>query len=172
MNEFSQAVAQFARTLRALDAVLRKAEDFAKEREFPVDNFIQQRLFPDMLPFVSQVRIACDMAKAGAAKLSGQVAPKHADDETTFAELHARIESVVGYLDGIPAEAFAATTPQTVVTVPFPKDKAMHAGEYLFGRQIPNFFFHVTTAYALLRAGGVPVGKMDFIGNELELLDD
>ncbi len=172
MNDFAQAPAQFVRTLRALDTVLRKAEEYASERGFPVDNFIAQRLFPDMLPFVSQVRIACDMAKATTANLSGQAAPRHEDDETTFGQLHARIESVIGYLQSVPKEAFESMQPDNVVPIPFPKEKAMYAIEYLFGRQLPNFFFHVSMAYALLRVGGVPLGKADFIGADLQLLDD
>jgi hypothetical protein len=171
MNHQSLAIQQFARTLRSLDACLRKAEAFAESRGFDVGNFVGQRLFPDMLPFVAQVRIATDMAKATAANLSGLPAPKHADDESSFPELHARIESVLGYLQGIPPEALEKTPGDALVNIPFPKGKALRADEYLFARQLPNFFFHVSMAYGLLRAGGVPLGKLDFIGTELSLFD-
>src|SRR6185369_2164624 len=104
------AVRQFARTLKQLDHVLDKTIKHAEARKFDVNNFINARLFPDMLPFVAQVRIACDNAKAAAALLSGKEAPKHEDNETTFAELRARIGKCLAYLDTFTAADFARTT--------------------------------------------------------------
>jgi len=158
------AIRQLARSLRNLDAVLEKAMKHAEARKFDVNNFIQARLFPDMLPFVSQVRIACDVAKTSAALLSGKEPPKHEDNETTVAELRTRIARCLAYLDTFTPADFEKTSAQTVVKLPNRPGKALYAEEYLLARQLPNFYFHVTTAYDLLRHGGVELGKSDYLG--------
>ena len=158
------AIRQFAFTLRNLDAILAKAQQFAQARKFDVNNFCNARLFPDMLPFVFQIRIACDQAKNAAAKLSGREPPRHEDNETTFEELRGRIAKCLAYLDGFTAQDFEKTTPDTVIGLPRPAGKGLRADDYLLSRQIPNFYFHVTTAYDLLRHGGVEIGKTDFFG--------
>ena len=157
-------IKQFARTLRNLDAVLDKATKYAEARKFDVNNFLTARLFPDMLPFVTQIRIACDQAKSAAANLSGKEAPKHEDTEKTFPELRERIAKCLAYLDTFTAADFEATRPDTMIRLPNRPGKAIPAAEYLYARQIPNFFFHVTTAYDLLRQGGVEIGKSDYLG--------
>src|SRR4249920_3418935 len=157
-------VKQFARTLRNLDAVLEKATKYAEARKFDVNNFVTARLFPDMLPFVNQIRIACDHAKGVAANMSGKEAPKHEDTETTMAELRARIAKCVAYLDTFTAADFERVKPDTLIRLPNRPGKAIPAEEYLYALQLPNFYFHVTTAYDLLRHGGVEIGKNDFIG--------
>jgi uncharacterized protein len=157
-------IKQFGRTLRNLDAVLEKATKHAEARKFDVNNFVGARLFPDMLPFVSQIRIACDQAKSAAANLSGKEAPKHEDNETTFVELRARIAKCLAFLDTFSAADFERVKPGTMIRLPNRPGKAIAAEEYLYARQIPNFFFHVTTAYDLLRHGGVEVGKADYLG--------
>lgn len=164
------AIRQFVRTLKNLDAILGKAVAFAETRKFDVNNFVGVRLFPDMLPFANQVRIATDMAKAAAANLSGKEAPKFEDNEKTVEELRGRVRRCISFLESLSAADFEKVNSKTVIKIPFPQGKALHADEYLFGRQIPNFFFHVATAYNLLRQGGVEIGKLDFIGS-LELLD-
>jgi uncharacterized protein len=164
------AVRQFARTLKNLDTILGKAVSHAETKKFDVNNYCSLRLFPDMLPFPAQIRIATDMAKAAAASLSGKEAPKFEDNETTVEELRARLRRCVAYLDGFSAADFSKVTAETVIKIAFPPGKALSADEYLFGRQIPNFFFHVATAYNLLRAGGVEIGKGDYLGS-LNLLD-
>lgn len=164
------AIRQFARTLKNLDTILGKAALYAESRKFDVNNFCAERLFPDMLPLASQVRIATDMAKATAASLTGKEAPKFEDSEKTIEELRERVRRCISFLEGFSAADFEKVNQKTVIKIPFPQGKALHADEYLFGRQIPNFFFHASTAYNLLRKGGVDVGKLDFIGS-LELLD-
>jgi hypothetical protein len=164
------AVRQFARTLRILDAVLTKAERYAEGRKFDVNNFVSARLAPDMLPLVAQVRIACDTAKMSAANLARKEAPKHEDTEKTFEELHARIGKALAFIDGLTAADFAGTTPDLLIKLPNAGGKGLRAEDYLFARQIPNFYFHVVTTYAILRHGGVDLGKPDFLG-ELPLLD-
>ena len=164
------AIRQFARSLKNLDAFLDKAQQHAKARNFDVNNFCSARLYPDMLPFLAQVRIACDIAKTAAATLAGKDAPKHEDNETTVEDLRARIAKCVAYLDTFRAEDFSRTTPETICKLSYPKGKALKADEFLMARQIPNFFFHVTTAYDLLRQGGVELGKNDYFGS-LNLFD-
>jgi hypothetical protein len=117
-----------------------------------------------MLPFVAQIRIACDQAKSAAANLSGKEAPKHEDNETTFVELRARIAKCLDFLDTFTAADFERVKPDTMLRLPNKPGKAIPAAEFLYARQIPNFFFHVTTAYDLLRHGGVDIGKADFLG--------
>jgi uncharacterized protein len=163
-------VRQMMRSLRVLDAILDKATRYAEARKFDVNNFCSARLFPDMLPFTAQIRIACDTAKATAGNLSGKDVPRHEDNETTFAELRARIGKCVAVLETFTADDFARTTATTMVRLPNKPGKAIAADEYLFARQIPNFYFHVVTAYDLLRHGGVEVGKNDFYG-ALEFVD-
>ncbi|HKO95280.1 MAG TPA: DUF1993 domain-containing protein [Polyangiaceae bacterium] len=158
------AIRQFVRSLKNLDAILGKAVSHAEAKKFDVNNFCSARLFPDMLPFTVQIRIATDMAKAAAASLSGKEAPKFEDNETTLEELRGRLRRCISFLDSFNEKDFEKVTSKTVIKVPYPAGKAMLADEYLFGRQIPNFFFHVATAYNLLRQGGVEIGKGDFLG--------
>lgn len=163
-------IRQFARSLKNLDTILGKAVSYADARKFDVNNFVTARLFPDMLPFANQVRIATDMAKAAAANLGGKEAPKFEDNEKTIEELRGRVRRCISFLESFTASDFEKVNAKTIVKIPFPQGKALYAEEYLFGRQIPNFFFHVSTAYNLLRQGGVEIGKGDFIGS-LELLE-
>jgi hypothetical protein len=158
------AIKQFARTLRNLDAILEKAIAYAQARKFDVNNFCSARLFPDMLPFVAQIRIACDQAKNAAANLSGKIPPKHEDTETTMEDLRGRIAKCLAYLETFTAKDFEHTGPATIVKLPNLPGKGLKADEYLWVRQIPNFYFHVTTAYNLLRHGGLDVGKKDYLG--------
>jgi hypothetical protein len=153
-----------ARTLKNLDAILDKATKQAEARKFDVNNFCAARLFPDMLPFLAQVRIACDHAKSTAANLAGKEPPRHEDNETTVADLRGRIAKCLAYLDTLTASDFEKTKPETLIRLPNRPGKAIPAEEYLLARQLPNFFFHVTTAYDLLRHGGIEIGKSDFLG--------
>lgn len=167
---FFEVISQFNKTLGNLDAILTKAEKHAEARKFSPDNYLTARLAPDMLPFTAQIRIACDNAKGAAATMAGKVPPKHEDNEMTFADLHERIRKCRDYLAAFSAEDFAQTTAATIVPVAYPLGKAMYAQEALLSRYVPNFYFHVTTAYDLLRTNGVELGKSDYLG-ELNLLD-
>jgi hypothetical protein len=166
-------IRQFMRSLKNLDTILGKADTHAETRKFEVNNFFAARLYPDMLPFAVQVRIACDAAKLAGALLSGKDAPKHEDSETTVAELRGRIGKCLAYLETLSAKDFERTTADTVVKLPGSANrpsKALRANEFLLARQIPNFYFHVTTAYDILRHGGVEIGKSDYLGT-IEYLD-
>jgi len=148
---YYMAVRQMVRSLKNLDSILEKTQRQAQARNFDVNNLIPQRLFPDMLPFVAQVRIACDVAKTTASALAGKTPPKHEDNETTFEDLRARIAKCTAYLDTLTEKDFEAMKPDQAVKVTYPPGKALLADEYLLGRQLPNFYFHVATAYAILR---------------------
>jgi hypothetical protein len=141
-----------------------KADAHAQARRFPADNYLGLRLAPDMLPFASQIRIACDTAKRGVARLTGLEMPVHADDETTLAQLRARIESVVAILDGVAAEAFDGSEERAIEVPQRNREPLKFTGEnYLRHYLLPNFYFHATTAYALLRHAGVELGKADYL---------
>lgn len=163
-------IRQFVRSLKNLDAILEKAQKHAEARKFDPDNYFGMRLFPDMLPFSAQIRIACDTAKSTAANLAGKEAPKHEDNEKTFVELRGRIAKCLAYLETFTEQDFANVKPETPIRQPNRPGKALRAREYLIARQVPNFYFHMTTAYGLLRSNGVELGKADFLG-QLELVD-
>lgn len=161
----SASVPVFQRQLGALLTWLDKAEAHAQARGFPVDNFVQLRLAPDMLPFVAQIRIASDSAKACMARLAGQDNPKFEDNETTMAELRARIARTIDYVGSVPASAVDGSETRGVSIPRRDREPLELAGEnYLRHYALPNFFFHCSMAYALLRQGGVAVGKSDFLG--------
>lgn len=167
---YHDIIRQFVRTLGNLDAILVKATENATARGFDVNNFISARLAPDMLPFWRQVTIACDVAKAIAGGLSGKTPPRYEDNEQTFEELRARIAKTVAYLDGLEARDFEGIPDDRRIPIPYPPGKVMNVRAALVCRAVPNFYFHVTMAYALLRHGGVPVGKGDYLG-ALEFFD-
>lgn len=160
----SAVLPQFKAALRSLAHCLQKAEANAQARGFSPDVLVGMRLAPDMLPFASQVRIACDNAKNGTARVAGLEAPKFADDETTFAQLRERVARTLEWLETVPANAFDGREAQDI-TFPAGRDKTrtMPGQAYLLHWVLPNVYFHVTTAYALLRHNGVDLGKGDFL---------
>ena len=167
---YYETIRQLHKSLGNLDAILAKATTQAAERGYPVDNFMTARLAPDMLPFPVQVTIACDVAKFAGAVLAGKEVPKFPDGEKTVAELRERIGKTLAFLDTLQPGDFARLKADTIVPIPYPPGKAMHAQDALFSRTIPNFYFHMVTAYALLRHGGITIGKMDYLG-ELKMFD-
>ncbi len=161
----SASLPVFTTLLRNLSHCLDKAEASAAARKFDVNVLVQARLAPDMLPFASQIRIACDAAKLAAARLGGLDAPKFADDETTFAQLKERIARTLDFLATVPAAAIDGTEDKAI-TFPVGRDgttRTMQGEAYLKHWALPNVFFHVTTAYALLRHNGVDLGKVDYL---------
>jgi hypothetical protein len=154
---------QFKKTLRQLDAWLDAGVAFAKETSFDPNVFLDLRLAPDQFPFVKQVQIACDTAKLGSARLAGKDPPSHADTEKTIDELHARVKSVIAYLDTFTPADFANVGSRTL-TLPRWEGKSMTAGDYFLEHVLPNFYFHTTHVYAILRHNGVNLGKRDFLG--------
>ena len=161
---YAQACQQYAMTLKNLDAILDKAQKHAEAKKFDQDIYCTLRFAPDMFPLTRQVQIACDMAKGAAAGLTGKEAPRHEDNEKTFSEVRARIHKCVGYLESLSERDFADVNAKTPVKLSYPQGKGMNAQDFLLCRANPNFFFHVTCVYALLRQAGVEVGKGDFLG--------
>jgi hypothetical protein len=161
---YDASVSVFNRTLTALSAILDKAAAHAEAKGFDPANLLNARLAPDMFALTRQVQIACDTAKGASARLAGLEVPKHEDSEVTFAELKARITKTLAFVNGIPAVAFAGSEDRTVA-LPMRKQTVEFAGRtYLFEHALPNLFFHVTTAYAILRHNGVEIGKGDYLG--------
>jgi hypothetical protein len=164
ISMFSASVPIFLRMLESLAAWLDKAELHAAAKKFDPDVLLAVRLAPDMLAFVSQVRIACDSAKFAVSRLAGADAPKFADDEKTMAELKERVRRTIVYVQSVPPESIDGSEERDV-TVPRRDGPVVVKGEaYLKHVALPNFFFHVTTAYALLRHNGVELGKSDYLG--------
>lgn len=160
---YELTVTQFIKTLKNLDSFLDKAAGYADSKKFDVEVLLQSRLAPDQFNLIRQVQIACDTAKLGASRLTGKAAPSHDDSEKTLAEVKARIQSTIAYLESFKPEDYknAATT---TVTQPRWEGKTLTGNEYVIHHMIPNLYFHVTTAYSILRHNGVDVGKKDFLG--------
>jgi uncharacterized protein len=161
---YDQFVPPFTRMLTNLDNVLKKAEADCEARKIDPSVFINGRLAPDMLPLVRQVKVAMDQVKGAAGRLAGQEAPKWADDEKTFADLHARVVKTIDHLKAFkPAQFDTAETRS--IELKFPNGAMSFNGkDYLLNFAVPNFYFHYVTAYAILRHNGVQIGKGDFIG--------
>jgi hypothetical protein len=154
---------QMKKMLGQLASWLDKAEAHAKARSFETQVLMQARLAPDQFAFVRQVQNACDTAKLGASRLTGKEAPSHPDTEQTFDELRARITSTIAYLDGFSEKDFEGAATR-VVSTPRWGGQVAAGADYFFEHAVPNFFFHLTHAYAILRHNGVDVGKRDFLG--------
>ncbi|MFO0615200.1 MAG: DUF1993 domain-containing protein [Polyangiaceae bacterium] len=166
---FAPLIQEMAKMLSNLDGWIEKAREHAKAKSFELDTLLTARLAPDQFPLVRQIQSACDAAKFAAARSTGKEAPKHPDTEATFAELKTRIAAVVEYLKTFKAEDFAGAEDRPV-PLGFMPGKGMRGGVYVREMAVPNFFFHVSHAYAILRHNGVPLGKMDYIG-PTELID-
>jgi uncharacterized protein len=160
---YYQTLGQMKKMLRQMDAWLEAATAFAQTKSFDPNAFLQFRLAPDQFAFGRQVQIACDTAKVATSRLTGKDAPVHADSEQTLGELRDRIASVLKYLDGFTAKDFEGAA-QRVVTQPRWEGKVMTGADYFLEHAMPNFFFHITHAYAILRHNGVNVGKRDYLG--------
>jgi hypothetical protein len=160
---YYQTIGQMKKMLRQLDKWLEAAAAFADARKFAPSVYLTMRLSPDQFAFAKQVQTACDTAKLVAARLSGKVAPSHPDTEQTLDELRARVGLVLGYLDEFSAPDFEGASTR-VVTTPRWEGKVMSGADYFLEHGMPNFFFHLTHAYAILRHAGVPLGKKDYLG--------
>lgn len=164
ISMYAASAPLFLRMLGNLDQLLEKAEANAKERGFDPNVLVTQRLAPDMRPLSAQIQLASDSAKGAMARLSGGTAPSMPDTEATIADLRTRIDNTIDYVKSVPASAIDGSEEREVV-LKFPNGEMKFTGlAYLTGFVIPNFLFHVTTAYAILRHNGVPLGKMDFLG--------
>ena len=160
---YTQTYAQFKKQLGQLDKWLGTATDYAKSKNFDPDVFVTLRLAPDQFPLARQVQIACDTVKLGAGFLTGKQMPAQEDNEKTLAELQARVRSTIALLDSLTAKDFEGAATR-VVSQPRWKGEWMAGADYFVEHVVPNFYFHLTTTYALLRHNGVSVGKRDYLG--------
>ncbi|NQV10231.1 MAG: DUF1993 domain-containing protein [Cyanobacteria bacterium] len=165
LSMHAAAVPPLKRALGNLAAVLAKGRQHAEAQGFDAEVLLQCRLYPDMFPLVRQVQIAADIARRGVARLSGSEAPAVADTETSFGELIKRLEDTVAYLDSVTAEQLQGSEIREV-TVPVGRGATitMQGWPFLSSFVLPNVYFHITTAYDLLRHNGVVLGKRDFLG--------
>lgn len=163
---YELTVVQFSKALSNLSAILDKGAAHAETKKIDVSVLLNSRLAPDQFNLIRQVQIACDTAKLGVARLTGKTesAPVHADTETTLPELKARIQSVLDYIGGFKPEDFAETA-ERHISQPRWEGKYLTGTEFAIQHAIPNIYFHITTAYAILRHNGVEVGKKDYLGS-------
>jgi hypothetical protein len=160
---YTASVPVYTRKLKALLAILNKAEANATERKIDLDFLVNDRLAPDMLPLRAQVQMVTDQAKFGAARVTGKTAPSWADEETSFEQLKARLQKALDYLATFSEADFAGGAEREVTIKVGGQERTISGAEFLLDRSMPNFYFHLTTAYAILRKNGVPVGKGDFL---------
>jgi len=165
LSMFQASVPPLIRALNNLAAILEKGAAHAETRKIDPAVLINSRLYPDMFPLGRQVQIASDVARRGAARLAGLEAPRMEDNETTFAELIARLHSATAYLETLTPEQIDGSE-QRSITIPIGKDRTMvmEGQSFLFYFVLPNVYFHVTTAYDILRHCGVELGKIDYLG--------
>lgn len=166
LSMYQASVPVFLHMLGTLRNLLEKGAAHAEARKFEPSALIQARLFPDMLPLARQIQIASDAAKGCGARLAGVEVPKFADTESSFAELIDRIDKTVAFLKELTPAQVDGSEGKTVVLPMRSGDLTFTGQQFLLGFALPNFFFHVTTAYNLLRHNGVEIGKMDFLGRK------
>lgn len=163
---YASSIPVFKQMLGGLKDVLSKAEAHAAEKKIDPHALLQARLFPDMFALLRQVQVATDFAKSVSARLAGVEVPKLDDTEQTFADLQKRIATVLAFIEGLDADKFVqAGTREIVTQAGTPKEKRFTGQSYLLHYGLPHFFFHATTAYAILRHNGVEVGKKDYVGS-------
>jgi hypothetical protein len=155
---------RFASMLRNLDAILGKAQAHAAAKKIDPAVLMSARLFPDMLPFVKQVQIATDHAKGAVARLAGVEVPRFEDTEQSFDELRARLAKTIAFVESFSAEQFDGSEDRDISLRAGGKDLTFKGMPYLIGYAIPNFYFHLVTAYNILRHNGVEIGKGDYLG--------
>ena len=164
MSMYQASAPRFTNMLNNLSTILDKASAHAEANKIDAAALTAFRLYPNMLPLTRQVQIACDSAKGAVARLSGTEAPKHEDTEQGFDELKARIEKTVAFIAGVPASRLDGTEDKEVVLKIGGMELKFNGLQYLLGFALPNFYFHVTTAYNILRHNGVVLAKRDYIG--------
>ena len=161
---YQGSVPVFVRALNNLAAILEKAAAYAEGKKIDPAALLTCRLFPDMLPLSRQIQIASDSAKGGVARLAGGEPPKYEDNEASFADLIGRLRKTVAYLESIKAEQLDGSEGKTVSWKTQTTTRTMQGMPYLLSHVTPNVYFHVTTAYAILRHCGLEIGKQDFLG--------
>jgi hypothetical protein len=164
ISMYQASAPRFINMLNNLSAILDKAQAHAEARKLDPSVLANDRLFPDMLPMKRQVQIACDSAKGAVARLAGIEVPKHEDTEQTFAELKARIAKTIDFIRTITPAQLEGSEDKTIHLKLGPREVDYTGIQYLLGHALPNFYFHVTTGYDILRHNGVELGKRDYLG--------
>lgn len=164
ISMYQASVPRFVNILGNLSRILDKTQAHIDAKKIADGTLTGYRLFPDMLPLTSQVQIACDSAKGVIARLSGVDAPVFEDNEKTLAELKERIAKTIAFLQSVPADKIDGTEDKPIVTRRGDKETHYVGIQFLLGHAVPNFYFHVTTTYNILRHNGVEIGKRDYLG--------
>jgi uncharacterized protein len=162
---YQASVPVLTQMLKALSDVLKKAEDHATAKNIDPNAYLTARLYPDMFPLIRQVQIAADFAKGITSRLAGEEVPAWETEQATFADLQALIAKTLAHVGAFSPEQFAQSEAREIVLRPgTPKEKKLSGSTYLLHYGLPQFFFHVTTSYAILRHNGIEVGKRDYMG--------
>jgi hypothetical protein len=161
---FDSSIPVFTQFLKALSSVLKKAEAYCEAKKIEPEALLTARLFPDMFPLKRQVQLACDFAKGPAARLAGVSVPSFPDEEKTFSELQSRIDKTLDFIGTLKKEQFADAATRTITLKIGGQDMSFPGTTYLHHFALGNFYFHLTTAYDILRHNGLEIGKRDFMG--------
>ncbi len=164
---YDSSIAPMSHSLKALAAILKKAEAYCEARKIDPNALLTARLFPNMFPLTRQVQLVTDHAKGCGARLAGIANPSFPDEEKTFAELQSRIAKTLDFIGGLKKEQFDGAATRTVTIKIAGKDVELTGAAYFSSSALPNFYFHVTTAYNILRHNGLEIGKGDFLGRNL-----
>jgi len=164
MSLYDLSIPQFKKMIQGLERWLDMAQKFAEQKQFDPNVLMAARLAPNQWALARQITTACDTAKFTVARLTGKEAPRHADTETTLAEVRTRIHTVLAYLDSFTRDDFHGASERLISPPPL-QGKQILGADYFHQMQLPNFYFHVTTAYAILRHNGLELGKNDFLGD-------
>ena len=165
ISMYAASIPLFKQMLGSLNDLLNKAKTHCAERKIDPNAFLQARLFPDMFPLSRQIQIACDFARGVSARLAGIEVPSNEDKEQTFEDLQALIARTLTFIDGLAVSQFEGSEEREIITRPgTPKEKRFTGQNYLLTYGLPQFFFHVTTTYALFRHNGLEIGKRDYMG--------
>lgn len=163
---YAASVPVFKQMLTSLSDILHKTELHRADKNIEASALLQARLFPDMYALIRQVQIAADFARGITSRLAGVEVPKYDDNEQTFADLHTLLAKTMAYLDSFTPEQINGQEERQIITRPgTPKERTFNGQDYLLKYGIPQFFFHVSTSYAILRHSGIEVGKRDYMGN-------
>jgi uncharacterized protein len=165
LSMYQASIPTFVHGLTNLSAILTKAENYAAAKKIDPSVLLNARLYPDMLALTRQVQITTDIVKGGVARLAGVEVPSFPDTETTFPELQARIAKISEFINGFKPAQIDGTEDKSITLKVGGNDMAFKGLPYLLSFVIPNFYFHISIAYAILRHNGVEIGKMDFLGN-------
>ena len=168
LNLYDISIPPFLRFLQNLSNILKKGEEWANENSKDHSQLLHARLFPDMQDLVFQVQRVSDTAKNCIMRVGGAEAVPLPDEEKTFADLYTRIEKTISILQGVDRKTFDGTEDKEIVIKPLGSEFKFSGKSYVLDYAVPNFYFHVTTAYALLRKMGVPLGKFDYMGAEAD----